>query len=93
MLYVKAPQYYYTEDIEDYDERVSHLETFYNEEIAMDDYRAAQASMARDLPGRPLYAVVKDKEVSPEAMRRRGAVLVYEDEHDGANVYWLNSQE
>ena len=96
LLYVKAPQFsslhFHIEAIKDYDERVNHLAVFYNEAAAMDDYRAAQANMARDLPGRPLYAVVKDKEVSPEVMRRRGAVLVYEDEHDGANVYRLNPE-
>ena len=92
LLYVKASQVFYTGNIEDYDERVSHLEIFYNEEAALDDYRAMQESMARNLPGRPIYAVVKDAEVSSEVMRRRGARLVYEDENDGANVYWLNPE-
>ena len=90
LLYVKAPQFFFTKNIEDYDERVNHLEVFYDEAAAMDDYRAAQESMARNLPGRPLYAVVKDEEVGSDVMRRRGARLVYEDENDGANVYWLN---
>ena len=92
LLYVKAPQYFFTENIEDYDERVSHLEVFYNEAAALDDYRAMQASMARNLPGRPLYAVVKDAEVSLEVMEQRGARRVYEDENNGANVYWLNPE-
>ena len=93
LLYAKASQVFYTETIEDYDERVSHLEVFYNEAAAMDDYRMMQESMARNLPGRPLYAVVKDEEVSPEIMEQRGARLVYEDENKGANVYRLNPQE
>ena len=92
LLYVKAPQYFYTETIEDYDERVNHLEVFYNEAAAMDDYQRLLERMIDSLPGRPLYAVVKDEEISPEVMRRRGAVLVYEDEHDGANVYRLNPE-
>lgn len=92
LLYVKAPQFFYTETIEDYDERVNHLEVFYNEAAAMDDYQRLLERMIDSLPGRPLYAVVKDEEVSPEVMRRRGASLVYEDEYDGANVYWLNPE-
>ncbi len=92
LLYVKAPQFFYTETIEDYDERVSHLEVFYNEAAAMDDYKMLIEDMTGSLPGRPIYAVVKDEEVSPEVMRRRGAALVYEDEYDGANVYRLNPE-
>ena len=93
LLYAKASQKFYTQNIEDYDERVNHLEVFYNEATALDDYRAMQASMARNLPGRPIYAVVKDEEVSPEVMEQRGAKLVYEDDGGGANVYRLNPQE
>ena len=92
LFYVKAPQYRFNETIKDYDERVSHLEVFYNEAAAMDDYQSLLERMIDSLPGRPLYAVVKDEEVSPEVMRRRGARRVYEDENNGANVYWLNPE-
>ena len=92
--YVKASQSLpYTEIIEAYDERVSHLEVFYDEAATMDEYQKLLERMIDSLPGRPLYAVVKDAEVSPEVMRRRGARRVYEDVHNGANVYWLNPQE
>ena len=90
LFYVKAPLYLYTEAIEDYDERVHDLDLFYSEETAADEYQKLLERMIDSLPGRPLYAVVKDKEVGPDVMRRRGARLVYEDENDGANVYWLN---
>ena len=96
-LYVKmatAGFYLHVDNIEAYyDERVSHLEVFYNEATALDDYQKLLERMIDSLPGRPIYAVVKDEEVSPEVMRRRGAKLVYEDENDGANVYRLNPQE
>ena len=92
LLYARVPQYFYTEGIEGYDERVHDLDLFYSEGTAAYDYQKLLARMIDSLPGRPLYAVVKDEEVSPEVMRRRGARLVYEDENDGANVYWLNPE-
>jgi len=48
--------------------------------------------MTDSLPGRPIYALVKDEEISPEIMQRRGSRLVYEHAGDGANVYWLNPE-
>ena len=92
LFYVKAPQAFYTEDIEGYDERVHDLDLFYSEETAADEYQKLLERMIDSLPERPIYAVVKDEEVGPDVMRRRGARLVYEDENDGANVYWLNPE-
>ena len=74
----------------DHDERIRDLELFYSGEMSGEEYRGMLARMMNSLPGRPIYAVVKDEEVGPDVMRRRGARLVYEDENDGANVYWLN---
>ena len=92
LLYVKASQYFFTENIAAYDERVNHLEVFYNEDAAMDDYRAVQENIVRNFPEHPIYVVVKDEEVSPEVMKQRGASLVREHAGDGANVYWLNPE-
>ena len=48
------------------------------------------AKMLEDLPSRPFYAVVRDAKISPQVMAERGAKLIFKDESDGANVYWLN---
>ena len=90
LMYVRQLQLHFSASALGYHQRVHDLDLFYSEETAADDYQRLLARMMDSLPGRPLYAVVKDEEVSPQVMRRRGARLVYEDEDDGANVYWLN---
>ena len=90
MLYVKVPRYdgHFVEGIPDYDERMRDLRLFYSGEMSGEEYQGMLARMMDSLPGRPLYAVVKDRKVGPEVMRRRGASLVYDE--GGVSVYWLN---
>ena len=75
-----------------YDKRARELKLFYNQETAIEDYEIVQENMLKHFPGRAMYAIVKDEEVSLEVMRQRGARLVYEHAGDGANVYWLNPE-
>ena len=84
-----------TRRIPGYDKQARKLEVkvFYNQESTIEDYRIVQENMLRHFPGRAMYAIVKDEEVSPAVMRQRGARLVYEHAGDGANVYWLNSND
>ncbi len=88
-FYVKKAQYTYTTGIQDYDRRVRQLERFYRNDTGPQDYYYISRNIARHLPDRPIYAVVKDSEVSPEVMAGRDAELVFEHEGDGANVYRL----
>ena len=88
-FYVKKAQYTYTTGIQDYDRRVRQLERFYRNDTGPQDYYYISRNIARHFPDRPIYAVVKDTEVSPEVMAGRDAELVYEHEGDGANVYRL----
>ncbi len=90
LLYVRMLQLHFASGARAYHDRVRDLELFYSQETSRDDYKMLIEDMTGSLPGRPIYAVVKDEEVSPEVMRQRGASLVYEDENDGANVYRLN---
>ncbi len=73
-----------------YDKRARELKLFYNQETAIEDYEIVQENMLKHFPGRSMYAIVKDEEVSLAVMRSRGARLVYEHAGDGSNVYWLN---
>ncbi len=88
-FYVKKAQYTYTTGIQDYDRRVRQLERFYRNDTGPQDYYYISRNIARHFPDRPIYAVVKDSEVSPEVMAGRDAELVFEHEGDGANVYRL----
>ena len=88
-FYVKQAQYVYTVNIEDYDKRVRQLDKFYRNDTGPQDYHYISRNIARHFPDRPIYAVVKDSEVSPEVMAGRASELVYEHEGDGANVYRL----
>ena len=93
LMYVRQLQLHFAASALGYHQRVHDLDLFYSQETDADDYQKLLERMTDSLPGRPLYAVVKDAEVSPEIMEQRGSRLVYEDENDGANVYWLNPQE
>lgn len=88
-FYVKKAQYVYTVNIDDYDRRVRQLNKFYSDDTGPQDYYYISRNIARHFPDRPIYAVVKDSEVSPEVMAGRDAELVFENEDDGANVYLL----
>ena len=90
--FLKSSSSKVTGHIPGYDERVRELKVFYNQETAIEDYEIVQENMLKNFPGRAMYAIVKDEEVSPEVMRQRGARLVYEHAGDGANVYWLNPE-
>ena len=92
LLYVRMLQLHFASSPGTYYDRAHDLEIFYNEDTSRDDYKMLIEGMTGSLPERPIYAVVKDEEVSPEVMRQRGASLVYEHESDGANVYWLNPE-
>ena len=89
-VFVKRTQSSFTDNIPAYDHRVYQLTVFYNEYTSHVEYQNLITDMEAQLPGRQLYAVVKDAEVRENAMRQRGATLVYENENDGANVYLLN---
>ena len=93
IFYVKRAIYerYFVDGIPGYEERIRELKLFYSGEMSGEEYQGMLARMLDSLPGRPLYAVVKDGEgsSSPQAMEERGAVLVY-DGGQGVNVYWLN---
>ncbi|MCY4539527.1 MAG: hypothetical protein OXE52_15015 [Chloroflexi bacterium] len=88
-FYVKKAQYSYTVNIDDYERRVRQLNKFYRDDTGPQDYYYISRNIARHFPDRPIYAVVKDSEVSPEVMAGRDAELVFEHEGDGANVYRL----
>ena len=88
-FYVKKSQYVYTVNIEDYDRRARQLDRFYRNDTGPENYYYISRNIARHFPDRPIYAVVKDTEVSPEVMAGRDAELVFEHEGDGANVYRL----
>ncbi len=88
--YVKYTQFTYTTGIQDYDKRVRQLDRFYRNDTGPQDYYYISRNIARHFPDRPIYAVVKDSEVSPEVMAGRDAELVFVHEADGANVYKLN---
>ena len=90
--YVKKKQDLFTDNIPAYDERVETLSRFYSEDTSPDQYQMLLAKMLEDLPSRPFYAVVRDAEISPQVMAERGAKLIFKDESDGTNVYWLNPQ-
>ena len=92
LLYVRLLQLHFAASALAYHERAYHLEIFYNEDTSWDDYERLIERMTGSLPGRPMYAVVKDEEISPEIMQQRGSSLVYEHAGDGANVYWLNPE-
>ena len=70
-FYVKQAQYVYTVNIEDYDKRVRQLDKFYRNDTGPQDYHYISRNIARHFPDRPIYAVVKDSEVSPEVMAGR----------------------
>ncbi len=89
-VYVKYAQFIYTSGIQDYDKRVRQLDRFYRNDTGPQDYYYISRNIARHFPDRPIYAIVKDSEVSPEVMAGRDAELLFEHEADGANVYKLN---
>lgn len=88
-LYIKREQLYYTANISAYHQRIRQLNRFYRNDTSPQDYYYMSRNIARHFPDRPIYAVVKDSEVSPEVMAGRASELVFEHADDGANVYRL----
>lgn len=88
--YVRKTQKYYTEHIPAYEKRVDHLERLYAKNSGHVDDEDLLEEMASELPGRALYAVVHDDEVSADAMAERGATQVINSPAGGAHVYLLN---
>ncbi len=88
-LYVKRAQYNFTENLSAYHQRVRQLQRFYRNDMSPEQLFYMYRNVARHFSDWPIYAVVKDSEVSPEVMAGRDAELVFEHQGDGANVYRL----
>lgn len=73
-----------------YGARKHKLSQFFDPDISVETYRGLVKSIESELPGRPIYAIVYDADLSPEVMARRGATLVFKDTVDAAKVYLLN---
>ena len=67
----------------------ANLSAFTAMTLGPEDYYYISRNIARNFPDRPIYAVVKDSEVSPATMAGRDAELVFEADGDEANVYRL----
>lgn len=89
-LYVKRAQYNFTENLTAYHQRTRQLQRFYRDGMSPDQLSYMYRNVARHFPDRPIYAIVRNSEVSPESMAGRKADLVFEHPGDGANVYKLN---
>lgn len=87
--YVSTKYYYYT-DLPVFDRRVGELHEFYDPATQGEVYESLLKSMESELPGRPLYAVVKYSELDPAQMRERGAKAVFDSPADKVAVYLLN---
>ena len=87
--YVKKKQKWHTENMP-YDERVQRLSLFYSADTNLSDYRRLLEEMQYELPGRSLYAVVDNSELSPQLMGQRGAEAVFAPKGGGTFVYQLN---
>ncbi len=88
--YVRRSQYWFTDNIPAYAERVSHLQHIYAEESSDAHYSAVMDAMRAEMPGRDLYVVLAESDVAPAIMGGAGAELVYENDAGGAHVYLLN---
>ena len=82
--------YHYAHNIDAHAQRLEELDSFFNASLGADEYGDLLASMREQLPGRPLYAVVLDGELSQAAMAGRGAELAYRNDEHGVGVWQLN---
>ncbi len=89
-VYVRKSQYWFTNNISAYDERVSHLQHIYSEATSDSQHSAVLDAMRAELPGRKFYAAIADAQVPAEIMARRGAKQVFTGATDRAHVYLLN---
>ena len=78
MLYVRILQLHFGASKFGYAERVAELDAFYDGNTRGEDYQRLLDKMQSRVPGRPIYAVVKDGEVSAQVMDKRSARLVFE---------------
>ena len=90
MLYVRILQLHFGASNFGYAERVAELDAFYDGTTSGEDYKRLFDMMQSRVPDRPIYAVVKDGEVSARVMEERGARLEFEHLGESANVYLLN---
>ena len=90
MTYVRRSQALHTDGILAYDRRIEHVKRLYHGEFDVEADDSLLQQMAAELPGRPLYAVIQDEEVSADVMKLRGAIQVFQSPDGGAHVYWLN---
>ena len=94
MFYAKPQRLsnHFIDGIPGYEERIRDLELFYSEEMTGDEYQKILARMLDSLPGRPIYAALREGSRwgggSPEIIEEQGASLVYDE--GGVSVYWLN---
>ena len=88
--YVRRRQYFYIPDAAAYEARKDNLDIFFDPGTSIERYQALVAFIESELPGRPLYAIVLDAELSPALMASRGAALVFADTVHPAKVYRLN---
>ena len=88
--YVSKGGKIYKDRLPGFDQRIEDLHAFYDASMSADEYRDLLESMKQLLPGRAIYAVVMDPELSRDTMAQRGAQLVFENPPYGAHVYWLN---
>ena len=87
--YVKRSQGGHGEAVPVYPERVDRQNALLRENTSLDEYGVILRHIMDELPGRPLYALTRDKWTSQATFEARGAMEVL-DGGDGFNVYWLN---
>ena len=76
LSYVSRDCCFYARNIAQYGQRIQEMYAFFSAELAEHEYQALLESIQRQLPGRPLYAVVRDDEVDAADMAARGALRV-----------------
>ena len=88
--YVRPAQVWYANNIPSYNERVEHVSRLYANGNKIDDFGSLVNEMRSELPGRELYAVIREDEVSGKTMIANGAKQVFGNQGGGAHVYLLN---
>ena len=89
-VYVRKSQYWFTDNIPAYADRVSHVQQLYNEETSDQLYTVVLDGMRAELPGRFFYAVIADAQVPAQIMASRGAERVFAGATDEAHIWLLN---
>lgn len=89
-VYARKSQYWFTDNIPAYADRVAHLQQLYDETTSDQFYSAVLDAMLAELPGRVYYGVADESEVAADVMASRGAERVFTGATDEAHVYLLN---